>query len=157
MKKIILSIVLALATTVCTAQSVNDVISQFKGVKGVTCLNLDKTMIKLMGQGKGNMRLPEKMQLGAVVNSIDSVKILTLEDCNASIKKKFANKNINWDKYGYESVLTSKEDGENVEIFGKKDGDVFKEIVIRVVSGDDDNVLLQVFGKIDPKMLNNNK
>lgn len=103
------------------------------------------------------MRLPEKMQLGAVVNGIDSVKILTLEDCNASIKKKFANKNINWDKYGYESVLTSKEDGENVEIFGKKDGDVFKEIVIRVVSGDDDNVLLQVFGKIDPKMLNNNK
>lgn len=52
MKKIILSIVLALATTVCTAQSVNDVISQFKGVKGVTCLNLDKTMIKLMGKAK---------------------------------------------------------------------------------------------------------
>ncbi len=157
MKKIILSIVLALATTVCTAQSVNDVINNFKSVKGVTCFNLNKSMIKLMGQGKGNIRLAEKMQLGDLDKDIDSVKILTLEDCNASIKKKFANKNINWDKYGYEPVLESKEDGENVEIFGKKDGDVFKEIVIRVVSKDDDNVLLQVFGKIDPKMLNNDK
>ena len=33
MKKIFLSIVLALATTVCTAQSVNDVIREFKGAK----------------------------------------------------------------------------------------------------------------------------
>jgi len=160
MKKIFLSLVLALATTVCTAQSVNDVIREFKSAKGATCINLNKSMIKLMGQDKDKVNLPENINLGGlgdIGKDIDSLKILVLEDCNASIKKKFAKKNINWEKYGYEPVVVTNEDKENVQIYAKKNGDNFKEIVVRVASGKDEGVLVQVFGNIDPKMLNNNK
>jgi len=157
MKKIFLSIALALATTVGMAQSVNDVIREFKSAEGATCLNLNKSMIKLMGQGKDGLALPEKIKLGDLDKDVDSVRILTLEDCNANVKKKFAKMNIKWEKYGYEPVIASNEDGENVQIYAKKAGDYFKEIVIRVSSKDDESVLLQVFGKIDPKMLNNDK
>lgn len=160
MKKIFLSIALALATTVCTAQSVNDVIREFKSAKGATCLNLNKSMIKLMGEGKEQLSLPENIKLGdlgEVGKDIDSVKILVLEDCNASVKKKFAKKTINWDKYGYEPVVVTNEDGENVQIYAQKDGDYFKEIVIRVSSKDDESVLLQIFGKIDPKTFSDKK
>ena len=160
MKKIFLSIALALATTVCTAQSVNDVIREFKSAKGATCLNLNKSMIKLMGEGKEQLSLPENIKLGdlgEVGKDIDSVKILVLEDCNASVKKKFAKKSINWDKYGYEPVVVTNEDGENVQIYAQKDGDYFKEIVIRVSSKDDEGVLLQIFGKIDPKTFSDKK
>ena len=160
MKKIFLSIALALATTVCTAQSVNDVVREFKSAKGATCLNLNKSMIKLMGEGKEQLSLPENIKLGdlgEVGKDIDSVKILVLEDCNASVKKKFVKKNINWEKYGYEPVVVTNEDNENVQIYAKKNGDNFKEIVVRVASGKDEGVLVQVFGNIDPKMLNNNK
>ena len=160
MKKIFLSIVLALATTVCTAQSVNDVIREFKGAKGAVCLNIDKSMMKLMGQGKGKMSLPENINLGdlgEIGKAVDSLKILVLEDCNASVKKKFAKKTINWDKYGYEPVVVTNEDGENVQIYAQKDGDYFKEIVIRVSSKDDEGVLLQIFGKIDPKTFSDKK
>ena len=160
MKKIFLSIALALATTVCTAQSVNDVMREFKSAKGATCLNLNKSMIKLMGEGKEQLSLPENIKLGdlgEVGKDIDSVKILVLEDCNASVKKKFAKKTINWDKYGYEPVVVTNEDGENVQIYAKKDGDYFKEIVIRVSSKDDESVLLQIFGKIDPKTFSDKK
>ncbi|BCS85280.1 MULTISPECIES: DUF4252 domain-containing protein [Prevotella] len=160
MKKIFLSLVLALATTVCTAQSVNDVIREFKSAKGATCINLNKSMIKLMGQGKDKVNLPENINLGDlgdIGKDIDSLKILVLEDCNASIKKKFAKKNINWEKYGYEPVVVTNEDKENVQIYAKKNGDNFKEIVVRVASGEDEGVLVQVFGNIDPKMLSNMK
>jgi hypothetical protein len=160
MKKIFLSIALALATTVCTAQSVNDVMREFKSAKGATCLNLNKSMIKLMGEGKEQLSLPENIKLGdlgEVGKDIDSVKILVLEDCNASVKKKFAKKTINWDKYGYEPVVVTNEDGENVQIYAQKDGDYFKEIVIRVSSKDDEGVLLQIFGKIDPKTFSDKK
>lgn len=160
MKKIFLSIALALATTVCTAQSVNDVMREFKSAKGATCLNLNKSMIKLMGEGKEQLSLPENIKLGdlgEVGKDIDSVKILVLEDCNASVKKKFAKKSINWDKYGYEPVVVTNEDGENVQIYAQKDGDYFKEIVIRVSSKDDEGVLLQIFGKIDPKTFSDKK
>ena len=160
MKKIFLSIVLALATTVCTAQSVNDVIREFKGAKGATCVNLNKSMIKLIGQGKEQLSLPENMKigdLGELGKDIDSLKILVLEDCKASVKKKFAKKSINWDKYGYQPVVVTNEDGENVQIYAQKDGDYFKEIVIRVSSKDDESVLLQIFGKIDPKTFSNKK
>lgn len=160
MKKIFLSIALALATTVCTAQSVNDVIREFKSAKGATCLNLNKSMIKLMGEGKEQLSLPENIKLGdlgEVGKDIDSVKILVLEDCNASVKKKFAKKTINWDKYGYQPVVVTNEDGENVQIYAQKDGDYFKEIVIRVSSKDDESVLLQIFGKIDPKTFSDKK
>ncbi len=160
MKKIFLSIALALATTVCTAQSVNDVIREFKSAKGATCLNLNKSMIKLMGEGKEQLSLPENIKLGdlgEVGKDIDSVKILVLEDCTASVKKKFAKKSINWDKYGYQPVVVTNEDGENVQIYAQKDGDYFKEIVIRVSSKDDESVLLQIFGKIDPKTFSDKK
>ncbi|WP_434502259.1 DUF4252 domain-containing protein [Prevotella sp.] len=160
MKKIFLSIALALATTVCTAQSVNDVMREFKSAKGATCLNLNKSMIKLMGEGKEQLSLPENIKLGdlgEVGKDIDSVKILVLEDCNASVKKKFAKKTINWDKYGYQPVVVTNEDGENVQIYAQKDGDYFKEIVIRVSSKDDESVLLQIFGKIDPKTFSDKK
>jgi len=160
MKKIFLSLVLALATTVCTAQSVNDVIREFKSAKGATCINLNKSMIKLMGQGKDKVNLPENINLGDlgdIGKDIDSLKILVLEDCNASIKKKFAKKNINWEKYGYEPVVVTNEDKENVQIYAKKNGDNFKEIVVRVASDEDEGVLVQVFGNIDPKMLSNMK
>ncbi|MBP7374204.1 MAG: DUF4252 domain-containing protein [Prevotella sp.] len=160
MKKIFLSIVLALATTVCTAQSVNDVIREFKGAKGAVCLNIDKSMMKLMAQGKGKMSLPENINLGdlgEIGKAVDSLKVLVLEDCNASIKNKFVKKNINWEKYGYEPIVVTNEDDENVQIYAKKNGDNFKEIVVRVASGKDEGVLVQVFGNIDPKMLNNMK
>ena len=160
MKKIFLSLVLALATTVCTAQSVNDVIREFKSAKGATCINLNKSMIKLMGQDKDKVNLPENINLGGlgdIGKDIDSLKILVLEDCNASIKKKFAKKNINWEKYGYEPVVVTNEDKENVQIYAKKNGDNFKEIVVRVASDEDEGVLVQVFGNIDPKMLSNMK
>jgi hypothetical protein len=160
MKKIFLSIALALATTVCTAQSVNDVMREFKSAKGATCLNLNKSMIKLMGEGKEQLSLPENIKLGdlgEVGKDIDSVKILVLEDCTASVKKKFAKKSINWDKYGYQPVVVTNEDGENVQIYAQKDGDYFKEIVIRVSSKDDESVLLQIFGKIDPKTFSDKK
>ena len=160
MKKIFLSIALALATTVCTAQSVNDVVREFKSAKGATCLNLNKSMIKLMGEGKEQLSLPENIKLGdlgEVGKDIDSVKILVLEDCTASVKKKFAKKSINCDKYGYQPVVVTNEDGENVQIYAQKDGDYFKEIVIRVSSKDDESVLLQIFGKIDPKTFSDKK
>ena len=160
MKKIFLSIALALATTVCTAQSVNDVMREFKSAKGATCLNLNKSMIKLMGEGKEQLSLPENIKLGdlgEVGKDIDSVKILVLEDCTASVKKKFAKKSINCDKYGYQPVVVTNEDGENVQIYAQKDGDYFKEIVIRVSSKDDESVLLQIFGKIDPKTFSDKK
>ena len=160
MKRIILSIALALATTVCTAQSVNDVMREFKSAKGATCLNLNKSMIKLMGEGKEQLSLPENIKLGdlgEVGKDIDSVKILVLEDCNVSVKKRFAKKTINWDKYGYEPVVVTNEEGENVQIYAQKDGDYFKEIVIRVSSKDDEGVLLQMFGRIDPKTFGNSK
>lgn len=160
MKKIFLSIVLALATTVCTAQSVNDVIREFKSAKGAKCLNLNKSMIKLIGQGKEQMNLPENINLGdlsGIGKDIDSLNILVLEDCNASVKKKFVKKNINWEKYGYEPIVVSNEDKENVQIYAKKNGENFKELVVRVTSGEDEAVLVQVFGNIDPKMLNNMK
>ena len=92
MKKIFLSIALALATTVCTAQSVNDVIREFKSAKGATCLNLNKSMIKLMGEGKEQLSLPENIKLGdlgEVGKDIDSVKIFLLNTRCTIFKHKY--------------------------------------------------------------------
>lgn len=92
------------------------------------------------------MSLPENINLGdlgEIGKAVDSLKILVLEDCNASIKNKFVKKNINWKKYGYEPVVVTNEDDENVQIYAKKNGDNFKEIVVRVASGKDEGVLVQ--------------
>ena len=49
--------------------------------------------------------------------------------------------------------MTVNDNGENVAIYGKTDGDMITEMVL-LVSGENDNALIFVRGEISPDLLN---
>lgn len=144
------ALMLFVLTSCETNSGVSEAFSKYSHQKGVTTLTVPGWVIGLAASF-GDLESTER----DLLESIDKVKVLTVDDyeLNARIDlhEEFHSK-INKNQE-YEELLTVRDKGENITIFGKMTENVISEMVILV--GGNDNVLVYLRGEIKPEMINN--
>ena len=133
-----------------TNPGVSKAFSKYSHEDGVTSITVPGWLISIAGK-IGDLNKTER----ELLQSIDKVKVLAIEndELNARINlhdEFHSHINRNND---YEELLTVRDDGENVTIFGKMDKEVITEMVILV--GGDENVMVYLKGELKPELLNN--
>ncbi|MBO5058503.1 MAG: DUF4252 domain-containing protein [Prevotella sp.] len=150
MKKTILFMTLVLLSVTVNGQTFQEVINEFKNKPNVELIHISKFMMNVL---KASSVVMSDVSIPKGVN-IKSMNVLVLDECTDATRREFFDKvsAIDFSGQGYELLVKTRDDGENVMIYGKPDGKVFSEAVI--VAGDNkDATLVQMFGKLDPKKL----
>ncbi len=130
---------------------VSEAFTKYRFRDGVTTITVPGWVIHLAASF-GDLEENER----DLLESIDKVRVLAIDnnDLNARVNlhDEFENK-INHRK-DFETLMTVKNDDEDVTIFAKMDDNVIHEMVVLV--GGDDNALIYIRGEIDPELINKN-
>ena len=92
----------------------------------------------------------------SILMSLESVKVIDMETCSDEDRKAFCEAAANLSDDSLPLLLESKEDGENVKIFGVIESGHCKDLV--VVSADlKEPAFVRITGDLDMEKLNNTK
>lgn len=130
MKKINLLVLLLMCTPVLFAQSINELIDQFKNEEGVTYQKLDQSV------------LPDDVMKEVGKDAIEELVVLRLEDCAPELIQKFnrAMKEFKITDEGYSTMIKTSEDDEYTHILSKSVDDMVVEML--VLHGEEDEAVL---------------
>ena len=146
MKKTILAMILMFGFQMSQAQTVNNIFSEFQDEAGAVCVKVPWLPIKLIG-------LFADDEDKAIIQRINSIRVLELSDCTDKVQERFAARMRTLKMDDYESLLTMKDDGNNVRMWGRMEGDDIRELVIGV-SGDGDALLCCIKGQLSMDDIN---
>lgn len=144
MKKTIIALALMLVSgmTAMAQSSVDDIFNEYKNAKKAEYVHIPKLLLKA-----ARMMNSDDSDASKVLSKINSVTVLSFDECKKSIRKDLTEKVNNLGSNGYEELMRVKDDGEKVTIYTKGDGDNIKELVI-FTGGDDDTALIKITGNI---------
>lgn len=149
MKKIIATLALIIACQATFAQNIDTLFSQFKDKEGADYMNIPTLMLKFMRTfTKSNNDKSYRF-----IKGIKSVKVLDMEDCTQEVKAEFLQEVQNLNLNGYETLLQTKEDGEEVQLIAKMDEENINDLII-LITGKDDCGLTLMKGKIKKEDIN---
>lgn len=139
-KKYFLCISLFLVAQLSLGQDIEKLFKEFSDAPNVENVKLDKSMMALAKPfAKGD-------DLGGV-KDIDSLQVLDLSKCSSEIKDKFAEKVKTLNIEGYETLVRSNENGENVRVLVKMNNGDISELV--VVTTGKEAALVKIKGKFN--------
>lgn len=139
-KKYFLCISLFLVAQLSLGQDIEKLFKEFSDAPNVENVKLDKSMMALAKPfAKGD-------DLGGV-KDIDSLQVLDLSKCSSEIKDKFAEKVKTLNAEGYETLVRSNENGENVRVLVKMNNGDISELV--VVTTGKEAALVKIKGKFN--------
>lgn len=157
MKKLVLSLLLIVASASAQAQTPGDLFRYFKGAKDAEYVHLGKLAFALM---RPFVKGEEDAGTRMAMRSIRSLKALDLDDCTDEVKHKFAQMAKNLKTSGYEELVRSNEGGERALILMRQKKNVIRELLI-LSFGDGNCSMVQFKGKIKPddveKLMKDNK
>ena len=143
MKKIIATLALIIACQATFAQNIDTLFSQFKDKEGADYMNIPTLMLKFMRTfTKSNNDKSYRF-----IKGVKSVKVLDMEDCTQEVKAEFLQEIQKLHLNGYETLLQTKEDGEEVQLIAKMDEENINDLII-LITGKDDCGLTLMKGKI---------
>ena len=143
MKKIIATLALIIACQATFAQNIDTLFSQFKDKEGADYMNIPTLMLKFMRTfTKSNNDKSYRF-----IKGVKSVKVLDMEDCTQEVKAEFLQEAKKLKLSGYETLLQTKEDGEEVQLIAKMDEENINDLII-LITGKDDCGLTLMKGKI---------
>jgi len=149
MKKIIATLALIIACQATFAQNIDTLFSQFKDKEGADYMNIPTLMLKFMRTfTKSNNDKSYRF-----IKGIKSVKVLDMEDCTQEVKAEFLQEAKNLKLSGYETLVQTKEDGEEVQLIAKMDEENINDLII-LITGKDDCGLTLMKGKIKKEDIN---
>ena len=149
MKKIIATLALIIACQATFAQNIDTLFSQFKDKEGADYMNIPTLMLKFMRTfTKSNNDKSYRF-----IKGIKSVKVLDMEDCTQEVKAEFLQEVQKLNLNGYETLLQTKEDGEEVQLIAKMDEENINDLII-LITGKDDCGLTLMKGKIKKEDIN---
>lgn len=139
-KKYFLCISLFLVAQLSLGQNIEKLFKEFSDAPNVENVKLDKSMMALAKPfAKGD-------DLGGV-KDIDSLQVLDLSKCSSEIKDKFAEMVKTLNAEGYETLVRSNENGENVRVLVKMNNGDISELV--VVTTGKEAALVKIKGKFN--------
>ena len=149
MKKIIATLALIIACQATFAQNIDTLFSQFKDKEGADYMNIPTLMLKFMRTfTKSNNDKSYRF-----IKGIKSVKVLDMEDCTQEVKGEFLQEVQKLNLNGYETLVQTKEDGEEVQLIAKMDEENINDLII-LITGKDDCGLTLMKGKIKKEDIN---
>ena len=149
MKKIIATLALIIACQATFAQNIDTLFSQFKDKEGADYMNIPTLMLKFMRTfTKSNNDKSYRF-----IKGIKSVKVLDMEDCTQEVKAEFLQEVQKLNLNGYETLVQTKEDGEEVQLIAKMDEESINDLII-LITGKDDCGLTFMKGKIKKEDIN---
>ena len=149
MKKIIATLALIIACQATFAQNIDTLFSQFKDKEGADYMNIPTLMLKFMRTFTKN----NNDKSYRFIKGIKSVKVLDMEDCTQEVKAEFLQEVQNLNLNGYETLLQTKEDGEEVQLIAKMDEENINDLII-LITGKDECGLTLMKGKIKKEDIN---
>jgi len=149
MKKIIATLALIIACQGIFAQNIDTLFNQFKNKEGADYMNIPTLMLKFMRTfTKSNNDKSYRF-----IKGIKSVKVLDMEDCTQKVKAEFLKEVQKFKLNGYETLVQTKEDGEEVQLIAKMDEENINDLII-LITGKDDCGLTLMKGKIKKEDIN---
>ena len=149
MKKIIATLALIIACQATFAQNIDTLFSQFKDKEGADYMNIPTLMLKFMR----TFTKSNNDKSYHFIKGIKSVKVLDMEDCTQEVKAEFLQEVQKLHLNGYETLLQTKEDGEEVQLIAKMDEENINDLII-LITGKDDCGLTLMKGKIKKEDIN---
>lgn len=147
MKKFLLTVAVFIACVgAAQAQTVSQVIEQFKNEKNVSVVNIPKNLMKL-GINTDNIQIDKD-----IAENIDQLQVLSIGKITPAVKNKFlkAVKGLKTD--GYEDVVKANDGDEKTHILVKTVDNIVKSVLIIAVEKDECS-LVCIDGSITPEAL----
>lgn len=147
MKKFLLTVAVFIACVgAAQAQTVSQVIEQFKNKKNVSVVNIPKNLMKL-GINTDNIQIDKD-----IAENIDQLQVLSIGKITPAVKNKFlkAVKGLKTD--GYEDVVKANDGDEKAHILVKTVDNIVKSVLIIAVEKDECS-LVCIDGSITPEAL----
>ena len=149
MKKIIATLALIIACQGTFAQNIDTLFSQFKDKEGADYMNIPTLMLKFMR----TFTKSNNDKSYHFIKGIKSVKVLDMEDCTQEVKAEFLQEEKKLKLNGYETLVQTKENGEEVQIIAKIDRENINDLII-LITGKEDCGLTFMKGKIKKEDIN---
>ena len=149
MKKIIATLALIIACQGIFAQNIDTLFSQFKDKEGADYMNIPTLMLKFMR----TFTQSNNDKSYRFIKGVKSVKVLDMEDCTQEVKAEFLQEAKKLKLSGYETLLQTKEDGEEVQLIAKMDEENINDLII-LITGKDECGLTLMKGKIKKEDIN---
>ena len=147
MKKFLLTVAVFIACVgAAQAQTVSQVIEQFKNEKNVSVVNIPKNLMKL-GINTDNVQIDKD-----IAENIDQLQVLSIGKITPAVKNKFlkAVKRLKTD--GYEDFVKANDGDEKAHILVKTVDNIVKSVLIIAVEKDECS-LVCIDGSITPEAL----
>lgn len=147
MKKFLLTVAVFIACVgAAQAQTVSQVIEQFKNEKNVSVVNIPKNLLKL-GINTDNIQIDKD-----IAENIDQLQVLSIGKITPAVKNKFlkAVKRLKTD--GYEDFVKANDGDEKAHILVKTVDNIVKSVLIIAVEKDECS-LVCIDGSITPEAL----
>ena len=149
MKKIILTLALGIICQSTFAINIDTLFAQFKDKEGADYMNIPSLVLKFMRTfTKSNNDKSYHFLKG-----IKSIKVLDMEECPSEVKADFLKEAKKLNLNGYETLVQTKDKGEEVKLVAKMDEEAISELII-LISGKDDCGLTLLKGKIKKEDIN---
>jgi hypothetical protein len=149
MKKIILTLALGIICQSTFAINIDNLFAQFKDKEGADYMNIPSLVLKFMRTfTKSNNDKSYHFLKG-----IKSIKVLDMEECPSEVKADFLKEAKKLNLNGYETLVQTKDKGEEVKLVAKMDEEAISELII-LISGKDDCGLTLLKGKIKKEDIN---
>ena len=145
MKKVLFTLLLAMATFAVNATTPDEIFAMFKHMPNASYTHLPKLLIKAgLALGKDD---DDDDDAKDIAKKVSSISVLELEDCSKKVKDDFAEAVSKLNTSKYETLVKSNDDDEKVNILLKTSKDTIKEMLIVDIDGDE-ATLVQIKGKI---------
>jgi hypothetical protein len=149
MKKIIATLALGIICQSTFAINIDNLFAQFKDKEGADYMNIPSLVLKFMRTfTKSNNDKSYHFLKG-----IKSIKVLDMEECPSEVKADFLKEAKKLNLNGYETLVQTKDKGEEVKLVAKMDEEAISELII-LISGKDDCGLTLLKGKIKKEDIN---
>ncbi len=135
MKKLLLIAVLAIGcVSFLYGQSAGDVYASFASERGAQSISVGGFATWVVKKFNRDMK------------SVKSLRVLSLAECNGSVREKFNKEAAAMSLDGYTTLVRVKEDSEDVRVLIKVKDDAIRELI--VFSMGDDPAMIHVKGKL---------
>jgi len=149
MKKLLLSLIVVLSSTVMFAQSnVNELMDKFRGREDVNVISISGSMFK-MGANFIDEKDEEAKMAKSVASQIEQMDIVNTNSEKGSVELRSEVQKL-LKKQKYEEMMTVDSEGEKVKFYGILNGEILKEFFI-FVEDKREATLISMKGNINPK------
>lgn len=144
MKKMMLTLALALVCQLGFGQSVESLVNDFRSVKGASVIELPKAMLQM---ASGQMK---KEKNSEILKKMDSLTIIATEECSEEDRKNLLQKINELKDDSYQKLVSEGDEKERSLILSKMEGELMKSVVILAIESAN-IALIQINGSFTPE------